>query len=103
MGTNEELKTAGKEQMKALREARKDFIRNASARMKEQKKQIEAIKEQLRGTARTVPEIADAAQLESAQVLWWIATLKKYGEIIEGDKDDGYFRYSLVDRATCSP
>jgi hypothetical protein len=30
-------------------------------------------------------------------VLWFIATLKKYGEIAEGDKDGGYFRYYLAD------
>jgi hypothetical protein len=28
--------------------------------------------------------------------MWIVATLKKYGEIAEGEKDGGYFRYKLL-------
>jgi len=103
MGNTEVVKTTSKEQMKALRETRKAFIQVASSRMKQQKKEIEVIKEQLRSSAKTVPQIAAATQIGSAEVLWYVATLKKYGEIIEGEKDGSYFRYSLADSATCSP
>ena len=65
--------------------------------MKENRKAVKAIKEQLRDEPRTVPEIAEATGLAPAKVLWFIATLKKYGEILEGDKDGGYFRYYLAD------
>jgi predicted transcriptional regulator len=80
MSQLETEKAEKKEAMKKLRESRK-----------------KAIKEQLRAEARTVPEIAEATGLASAEVLWFIATLKKYGEIAEGDKDGGYFRYYLAD------
>ena len=86
-----------KEAMKKLRESRKAIIKLTSARVKENKKAIKAIKEQLRAEARTVPEIAEATGLASAEVLWFIATLKKYGEILEGDKDGSYFRYCLAE------
>jgi hypothetical protein len=33
--------------------------------------------------------------LPASEVLWYVATLKKYGEILEGPKDGGYFRYRL--------
>jgi len=90
-------KTEKKEAMKKLRESRKDIIKATSARVKENRKAVRAIKEQLRDEARTVPEIAGATGLASSEVLWFIATLKKYGEIVEGDKDGGYFRYYLAD------
>ena len=88
-----------KEAMKKLRESRKHIIKATSARVKENRKTIKAIREQLQAEARTVPEIAAATGLASSEVLWFIATLKKYGEILEGDKDGGYFRYNLADRA----
>jgi DNA-binding IclR family transcriptional regulator len=43
----------------------------------------------------TVPEIAAATGLPVSEVLWYVATLKKYGEILEGPKAGSYFRYRL--------
>jgi Fic family protein len=100
MSEAETEKTEKKEAMKKLRESRKDIIKATSARVKEHRKAIKAIKEQLQDEARTVPEIAGATGLASSEVLWFIATLKKYGEIVEGDKDGGYFRYSLAEAAS---
>ena len=99
MSEASEEKTEKKEAMKKLRKSRKLIIKATSARVKENRKAVKAIKEQLRDKARTVPEIAEATGLASAEVLWFIATLKKYGEILEGDKDGGYFRYYLEDAA----
>jgi len=93
-------KTEKKEGMKKLRESRKDIIKATSTRVKENRKAVKAIKEQLRAEARTVPDIAEATGIASSEVLWFIATLKKYGEILEGDKDGGYFRYYLADAAS---
>jgi len=84
------------EQLRALREARRELIKKATARMKEQRRQIRAIREQLAGGPRTVPEIAEATGMGSAEVLWFVAALKKYGEVLEDAKDGGYFRYRLA-------
>jgi len=100
MSEANEEKAEKKEAMKRLRESRKQIIRATSARVKENRRAIKAIKEQLQDEARTVPEIAASTGLASAEVLWFIATLKKYGEILEGDKDGGYFRYYLADVAS---
>ena len=59
-------KTEKKEAMKKLRETRKQIIKATSARVKENRKAVKAIKEQLRDEARTVPEIAEATGLASA-------------------------------------
>ncbi len=85
--------------MKMLREARKTSIRNASARVKAQKQALQAIKGHLEKGPGTVPEVADATGIPSDQVLWYMASLKKYGEVVEVKKDGGFFRYALSERS----
>jgi hypothetical protein len=89
------VKDSQKEALKTLKAARKELIAGATARMKEQRKAVKAIKERLDGAELTVPEIAAATGLPVSEVLWYVATLKKYGEILEGPKDGGYYRYKL--------
>jgi hypothetical protein len=91
----EKEQEAGQTALKNLKAARKEQIAAATIRMKEQRKAIKAIKEHLNGAELTVPEIAAAAGLPVSEVLWYVATLKKYGEILEGPKDGGYYRYKL--------
>jgi predicted Rossmann fold nucleotide-binding protein DprA/Smf involved in DNA uptake len=88
-------RAADKEAMKQLKAARKEQIAAATARMKEQRRAVKAIKAQLEGAELTVPEIAAATGLPGSEVLWYLATMKKYGEILEGPKDGGYYRYRL--------
>lgn len=96
MSQSEQDKKAKKEVMKKLRESRKVFIKAASDKMKAQKKVIGAIKDQLKDGAKTVPEIAAATGTSNAETLWFVATLKKYGEIKEAEKDGSYFKYALT-------
>ena len=84
-----------KEALKALKASRKDQIAAATARMKEQRQAVKAIKKHLAGAELTVPEIAAAAGLPASEVLWYVASLKKYGEILEAPKAGGYYRYKL--------
>jgi hypothetical protein len=87
------------EQLRSLREARRELIKKATVRMKEQRRQIRAIGEQLARGPRTVPEIAEATRMGCAEVLWFVATLKKYGEVLEDAKDGSYFRYRAAPEA----
>jgi len=96
MTENSPEKDARKEAMKELRKARKQNIAAATARMKEQRKAIKAIKEALGAEGATVPAVVEQTGMPSAEVFWYLATMKKYGEIVEGEKDGGYFRYKLV-------
>ncbi len=84
-----------KEALKKLKAARKEQIAAATGRMKEQRQAVKAIMAQLAGAELTVPEIAAATNLPASEVLWYVASLKKYGEILEGPKDGSYFRYKL--------
>ena len=89
-----------KEAMNKLREGRKVKIKAAKARMKEQRKTIKAIKEQLKDKPMTVPEIASATGIEPSRVLWFLAALKKYGKILEGEKDGSYFKFRLAEKTS---
>lgn len=82
--------------MKALRRACKERIDRVSARVREQKKSLKAIRAQLENTACTVPEVATATGMATDRVLWYVAAMKKYGQIAEVEKDDGYYRYAWI-------
>jgi len=82
--------------MKALRRVCKERIDRVSVRVREQKKSLKAIRAQLENTACTVPEVAMAAGMATDEVLWYVAAMKKYGQIAEVEKDDGYYRYAWV-------
>ena len=88
--------TEQKEAMKALRQERKAWIKTAAAKVKEHNSALRAIREQLKDMPRTVPEIAEGAGLPSSKVMWYVASMKKFGEILEADQDDSYFRYQLT-------
>ena len=90
-----EDKESKKEALKKLKAARKEQIAAATARMKEQRQAVKAIRKHLEGAELTVPEIAAATGLPVSEVLWYVASLKKYGEILEGAKAGGYYRYRL--------
>jgi len=99
MNHDDEIKKKKKEAMKKLRNDRKEWITKASTMVKEQKTTLKAIIGHLDNQPATVPEISRATGIPSDSVLWYLATLKKYGKIIEGDKKGGYFRYVLAETA----
>ena len=91
-----ENKTMDKEALKKLREERRVWVENAKKSIKVQNQIIKQLKAQITDTAKTIPEIARATGMPTARVLLFIAGLKKYGEVVEADKDGDYFRYGLA-------
>ena len=87
-----------KDDLRQLREARKPQIDRAKNMIKTQAALIKAIRGQLVSGARTVPQIAAAAGIESSQVLLYVAGLRKYGIVAEGQKDGDYFTYMLASK-----
>ena len=86
---------SAKEALKKLKAARKEQIAGATSRMKEQRRAVKAIKASLEAAELTVPEMAAATGLPVTEVLWYVASMKKYGEILEGPKAGSYYRYRL--------
>ena len=84
--------------MKRLREERKTSIQRAASLVKSQKKDLKSLKEQVTGDGATAPEIAEATGIDVSRVIWYLATLKQYGEVVEGAKDGCYFKYILVEK-----
>lgn len=91
---NKEIQ-AKKAAMKKLRAERKNLIAASSAKMKVQKKEIKAIREFLKDRAATVPDIAAGTDMPEDKTLWYIASMKKYGQIVEGPKQGSFFKYHL--------
>ncbi len=85
-----------KEALKKLREERKVSVERARKTIKTHNGFIKKIKEQMNTEAKTVPEIAQATEILPSQVLWYVATMKKYGLVSEGEKDGDYFKYQLT-------
>jgi biotin operon repressor len=88
-----------KKDLKQLREQRKDTIERARKMIKSQNQRISAIKSQLKGEPRTVPEIAAALGMEAADVLIAVSALRKYGQVLEDAKDGDYFRYRMAEKS----
>ncbi len=85
--------------LKNLREKRKETIARVAAIIKKQRKDIQALKALLREGEQTIPQLAEIMNLPSSEVFWYVAALKKYGEIFEGKKEGSYFFYRLADKA----
>jgi len=86
-----------KEALKQLRKQRKATIDHARRMIKDQNRQIAAIKAQIKNAPGTVPEIAAALSMPTADTLVFISALRKYGQVVEGAKDGDYFKYLLAD------
>lgn len=95
-------KSQHKDILKRMRTLRKDTVHRVAAQVRAQKKIIAALTGALRSGAKTVPEMAEATGLPSHEVLWWTASLKKYGIILEGEKQGAYFTYRLAETGSAN-
>lgn len=85
-----------KQALQALRASRKASIARATETVKRQRRETQAILAFLGKAPATVPEFAAATGMPSAEVLWYVAALKKYGRVAEAEKNEGY---SAIDRS----
>lgn len=56
------------------------------------------IKKALKEGPMTIPEIAEATEIESGTVLWHVMSMKKYGDIVEAEQAGDYMKYKLVEK-----
>ncbi len=68
------------------------------ARVKGLNKRKSAIKKALKNGPMTVPELAEATELDPAEVLWSLTAMRKYGFAVEDGVDGDYPRYALPEK-----
>jgi predicted transcriptional regulator len=72
-------------------------ISREHARIKKQ------IREALGDGPKTVPEVAESTQLDKSEVFWHLMSMKKYGEVVEGEERDSYVEYALKSAEQSKP
>ena len=71
------------EMLKQLREQHAETVKRTQALLKEQKRIQQEICKVVRENPKTVLEIAEATGMPSQEVLWYMASFKKYGIVVE--------------------
>jgi hypothetical protein len=96
MSTSKEQRAALKATLKKLRDQRGAAVDEAV----ERNKQRQAVRKQVRAALAegpaTVPALAAASGLATKEVLWHVAAMRKYGDLVESGMDGDYCTYSLV-------
>ena len=98
MSQTSEQKKRLKETLQRLRAERGPSVERVveahNARLSVRKK----IRTELAKGPVTVPALATACGLAAREVLWHVAAMRKYGELVEDVQDGDYFTYRLVPR-----
>ena len=96
MTTQQPVQSRG-EMLKGLRAQHAETVAWTQALLKEQKRVQKEICQVIRENPKTVPEIADAVNMPTNEVLWYIASFKKYGIVVEDGMCADYPMYRRVE------
>jgi len=96
MTTQQTTQSRG-ELLKHLREQHAATVERTQALLKEQKRVQQEICKTLRDTPKSVPEVAEALGMPAHEVLWYIASYKKYGLIVEKGMCSDYPLYQKAE------
>jgi hypothetical protein len=83
MTTTQHANQSRDELLKHLRETHAATVTRTQALLKEQKRVQQEICKIMRDTPKSVPEVAAAIGMPANEVLWYVASFKKYGLIVE--------------------
>jgi predicted transcriptional regulator len=85
------------EMLRRLREQHAETVARTQALLKEQKRIQQEICKAIRETAKTVPQIAEEIGMPANEVLWYVASFRKYGMIVEKGMCADYPLYQKVE------
>jgi predicted transcriptional regulator len=88
---------ADRELLARLRNERAAVVKSATEENRLRRAARKKIRAELANGPATVPAIASATGLKSSDVLWHVAAMRKYGQLVEDQKAGDYFTYRLVD------
>lgn len=94
-------KQEAREQTRMLVELRQEHaheVERAQAMLKQQRAARKPLEKALQDGPRSVPQLAAQTGIPAHEVLWHIASMKKYGIVAETGMDESgdYFLYSLA-------
>jgi hypothetical protein len=95
MNKQDKKKNKEKKPIQLMRERYGGVSEDLKLKTRSQTHILKSIRDSLKITFRTVPELSDILKMPTHDVLWYIMALKKYGEVIEGEERDGYYEYRL--------
>lgn len=82
--------------LKQIREAHKETVDRTQTLLKEQKEVRRRISQTLQEGPKTIPEIANAMEFPTHEVLWHVTAMKKYDLIAEAGMSGEYVLYQLI-------
>jgi predicted transcriptional regulator len=85
------------EMLKRLRAQHAETVERTQALLKEQKRIQREICQVMRENPKTVPEIAEAVGMPTNEVLWYVASFKKYGLVLENGMCGDYPLYQKAE------
>jgi predicted transcriptional regulator len=85
------------EMLKRLRAQHAETVERTQALLKEQKRVQREICQVMRENPKTVPEIAEAVGMPTNEVLWYVASFKKYGLVLENGMCGDYPLYQKAE------
>jgi predicted transcriptional regulator len=69
--------------LKRLRAEHGESVERTQQLLREQKRVQQEVCKSIREKAKTVPEIAEELGMKPADVLWYLASFRKYGLVVE--------------------
>jgi predicted transcriptional regulator len=84
-----------KKPIQLMRERYGDVSEELKIKTRTQSKVHKTIKDSIKSSYKTIPEISQLTDIPSQEVLWHLMAMKKYGMIMEGEERDGYYEYKL--------
>ena len=85
--------------LKRLRQEHAATVERTQALLKTQKRVQQEICQFIRENPKTVPEIAEAIGMPAHEVLWYVASFKKYGLLVEKGMCADYPLYQKAEEA----
>jgi hypothetical protein len=77
-----------REKRGGVNEALKEYVKNQN-RIKK------LLQNSLKTGPMTIPQLAAQCQVDPSVLLWHLMAMRRYGEVVEGQEQDGYFLYLL--------
>jgi predicted transcriptional regulator len=96
MTTQQKTPSRG-EMLKQLREEHAETVACTQMLLKEQKRIQQEICKAIRETPKTVPQIAQEIGMPPNEVLWYVASYRKYGLVVETGMCSDYPLYQKVE------